>query len=189
LLGQNSNHIHDKALQSFYIASLHHQRGTPGIELPSLAELADGGGLKVSMLSIMLKQFQIGMIERRFELAHLRPEGPVDVYDVKIIDEGEALEKAVGRNGEAMAIILSNRAITHRERGRCLSAYGALVSLRGDSENEYTRVDFICRVIVMGIEILDLVDGDIIMQREDVNRPMLFIEDVVLQSERKWHIF
>jgi hypothetical protein len=88
-----------------------------------------------------------------------------------------------------MAIILSNRAMAHRERGRCVGAYGALVSLRGDNESEYTKVDFICRVFVIGIEVLDLVDGNIVMQREDVNRPILFIEDVILQSERKWHIF
>ncbi|KAH8774245.1 hypothetical protein BGZ57DRAFT_387068 [Hyaloscypha finlandica] len=189
LLGQNTSHIRDHVLQRFYIASLHHQRGTPGAELPSLAELADDGGLKVSMLSIMLKKFQLGKIERRFEIAHIHPGEPVDVFDVRIIDEGEAVEKAVSRDGEATAIVLSNRAIAHRERGRCSSAYGALVFLRGDNEGEYTKVDFICRVVVMGLEVLDLVDGNIVMQREDVNRPMLFVEDGVFQSERKWHIF
>jgi hypothetical protein len=189
LLGQNASHIRDQALQSFYMASLHHQRGTPGAVLPSLAELADDGGLKVSMLSIMLKKFQLGKIERCFELLHVRPEEPVDVFSVTIIDEGEAVEKAVSRDGEAMAIILSNHALTHRERGRCSGSYGALVSLHGDNECEYTNVDFICRVFVMGLEILELVDGNIVMKREDVNRPLLFIEDNIFQSERKWHVF
>ncbi|CAM6002077.1 unnamed protein product [Sphagnum balticum] len=104
LLGQNASHIRDHVLQSFYIASIHHQRGTPGVELPNLAELADDGGLKVSMLSIMLQKFQLGKIERRFELIHVHPGEPVDVFDVRIIDEGEALEKAVSRDGEATAI-------------------------------------------------------------------------------------
>ena len=189
LLGQSGSHVRDHVLRSFYIASLHHQREVPGIELPNLAELTDSDGLKVSMLSIMLRKFQIGAIERRFELAHISPGEPVDVFDVKIIDEGEALEKAVGREGTATAIVLSNRAIAHRERGRCSSAYGALVFLREDNESEYTKVDFICRVVMMGLEVLDVVDGNIVMQREDPNRPMCFVEDGVFQSERKWHIF
>ncbi|KAK2616388.1 hypothetical protein QQS21_000629 [Conoideocrella luteorostrata] len=191
LLGQNSDDARNYSLQDFYIASLHHQRGTPGIELPSLAELADCGGIKVTMLGIMLQKTTPGKMERCFEIIHISPGGPAKVYEVCIIDVGEAFENAVGRDGVAMAIILDRRVLAHRVKEECSRAYGALVSIRRETETEteYTEVDFICRVIVQAIEVLDLVNGKLVMKRKDLNRPLMFLTDDIMQSERKWHIF
>lgn len=198
LLGLQVNENESGPLRRTYMALLHRQRGVVEAKPSNMGEVAESGGLMVSMLAMIIGPCHDGrQIGSRFKVFHQVSGRPTESYEVRIIDNGEARENGSARRGDSMAILMDERAVAHEHRASCETRIGALVSLRGNDGAEYKKVDFVCRVMVSGcqkmiISSLDsgvAVDELFISDESDLERGLIVRNDPELYVVGKWHIF
>ena len=153
------------------------------------------GGLKVR---IPRTSFEVGKTDRRFKLAHLRPERLAESYEIRLLDEGEICESVMGMDGDDMVILMNNHAVSRRDKLRCRESIDASVSLGERDSGEYESVISCAESVWQGIRFLIYrnINGFnqkmlciIITDEEDLSLPMVVSKQPELQIIGKWDIF